>query len=90
MAEVGSLNPFFVDICPVRRIQIVQPNHFANYVDNTMQNGRSLIINFDETDYRVPRKPGPYDPREEERRVTLTPNSVKFRYGDGPIVTVEW
>lgn len=45
---------------------------------------------FSKTNYRVPRRPGPYDPKEEERRVTLTPNSVKFRWPDRPIITVKW
>jgi hypothetical protein len=45
---------------------------------------------FSKTDYRAPSRPGPYDPKEEERRVTLTPNSVKFSWRDGPIITVNW
>ena len=45
---------------------------------------------FSETDYRVPRQPGPYDPKEEERRVTVTSNSVKFRWPAGPIIEVKW
>lgn len=45
---------------------------------------------FSKTNYRVPRQPGPYDPKEEERRVTVTPNSVKFRWPDGPMITVRW
>lgn len=45
---------------------------------------------FSKTNYRLPRRPGPYDPKEEERRVTVTPNSVKFRWRDGPLITVRW
>ena len=45
---------------------------------------------FSKTDYRAPRQPGPYDPKEEERRVTVTPNSVKFRWRDGPMITGRW
>jgi len=37
---------------------------------------------FSKTSYRQPRPPGPYERSEEERRVVVTPNSVKFRSTD--------